>query len=181
MSLPAPDETLLGLLAAQASHGYDLLEAFRNPAALGRVWSMSTSQIYAVLKRLERDGLIIGRQVAGDAYAPRIEYQLTEAGQFRLRAWLDDPYPSPSVRRVRVEFLSRLYVAQRLGLDPAPIITHQRAACQRDLDRLRQERATAPVEGLALALHTQQMEMVLVWLETCGGVFRSPESQGDTP
>lgn len=179
MSLPAPDETLLGLLAAQTSHGYDLLEAFRTPSALGRVWSMSTSQIYAVLKRLERDGLIVGRQVAGEAYAPRTEYDLTEAGRFRLRAWLDDPYPSPSIRRVRVEFLSRLYIAQRLGFDPTPIITHQRAACQRDLDRLRQERADAPVEGLALALHTQQMEMVMAWLETCWAVFQTTGRQGD--
>ncbi|MCU0464269.1 MAG: PadR family transcriptional regulator [Anaerolineae bacterium] len=173
MSLPSPDETLLGLLAAHASHGYDLLEAFRQPSELGRVWSMGSSQVYAVLKRLERDGLIVGEQTPGEVYAPRTEYTLTEAGHHRLRTWLDEPYPSPSVRRVRVEFLSRLYIAQRLNYDPAPIIDRQRAACARDLERLARDIPTSPVEGLALALHREQLTAVMEWLDLCQTTFQT--------
>lgn len=177
MSLPSPDETLLGLLAARASHGYDLLEAFRLPSELGRVWTMGTSQIYAVLKRLERDGLIVGQQAPGDVYAPRIEYTLTEAGHHRLRVWLDEPYPSPSVRRVRVEFLSRLYIAQKLDYPTAPIIQHQRAACTRDLVRLQTESGDSPVESLALTLQIRQLEAVMGWLDLCQTTFQPlPES-----
>jgi DNA-binding PadR family transcriptional regulator len=179
MSLPSPDETLLGLLASHASHGYDLLEAFRLPAGLGRVWTMGSSQIYAVLKRLERDGLIIGQYAPGNVYAPRIEYTLTEAGQHRLTVWLDEPYPSPSIRRVRVEFLSRLYIAQRLGRPITPIIDRQRTACVRDLARLQAESTTSSVESLALALQIQQLEAVMGWLDLCQTTFQPVSESGE--
>lgn len=179
MSLPSPDETLLGLLAVRVSHGYDLLEAFRLPSELGRVWTMGTSQIYAVLKRLERDGLIVGQQAPGDVYAPRIEYTLTEAGQHRLNVWLDNPYPSPSVRRVRVEFLSRLYIAQKLGYPTTPIIHAQRAACTRDLARLQAESSASTVESLALALQIRQLEAVIGWLDLCQTTFQPVSESGE--
>lgn len=51
MSQFTPDETLLGSLAAEARHGYQLLECFHNPAQLGRVWHLSASQLYNVLER----------------------------------------------------------------------------------------------------------------------------------
>jgi len=178
MSLPTPDETLLGLLATRISHGYDLLEAFRLPTELGRVWTMGSSQIYAVLKRLERDGLILGQPTPGEVYAPRIEYTLTEAGHHRLAVWLDEPYPSPSVRRVRVEFLSRLYIAKRLGRPTVAIIHHQRAACARDLERLQQEGTTSEIESLALALQIRQLEAVIGWLDLCQMTFQPDSESG---
>ena len=42
-----------GIVAARARHGYQLIDCFRDTAQLGRVWDLSTSQLYAVLKRLE--------------------------------------------------------------------------------------------------------------------------------
>jgi len=53
MATITPDETILGLLAVRERHGYDLLDCFRDPSQLGEVWNLSTSQLYAVLKRLE--------------------------------------------------------------------------------------------------------------------------------
>ena len=61
MSTLTPDETILGLIAIQTCYGYELIETFRSSSELGDIWKMSTSQIYAVLKRLERVGLIDGR------------------------------------------------------------------------------------------------------------------------
>ena len=89
-----PDETLLGLLAAQARHGYELQECFRDPAQLGQVWSLSTSQLYAVLKRLEQQGLTAGCVTQASDAPPRTEYTLTEAGVQRLEAWLQEENPS---------------------------------------------------------------------------------------
>ena len=63
MTSLTPDDTLLGLLAAQAAHGYQLIHCFRDPAHLGEVWNLSVSQLYAVLKRLEQQRLIKGQQV----------------------------------------------------------------------------------------------------------------------
>src|SRR5687767_1598895 len=116
MSALTPDETILGLLAVQARHGYDLLECFQSPDHLGEVWTLSTSQLYAVLKRLERDGAITGEKQEVENAPPRMCYQLTSAGEARVSAWLNEAAPSASIRRVRVEFLSRLYVARLLNL-----------------------------------------------------------------
>lgn len=167
MSVPTPDETILGLLSVETRHGYDLLEHFRETAELGRVWTLSTSQLYAVLKRLERQGLISGEERAVPGAPPRVEYSVTAAGQERLQAWLFEREPSASMRRVRVEFMSRLYVARLLGLPADEIIANQRQACRVQLARTRSARkATAsPVEGMVLDFVIGQLEAAIKWLE----------------
>src|SRR5215813_12827997 len=97
MSSLTPDETILGLLAVRARHGYELLDCFRDTSQLGEVWKLSTSQLYAVLKRLDAQGLTAGREVSTTDAPTRMEYKLTQAGEDRLQAWLNEPYPSPSV------------------------------------------------------------------------------------
>lgn len=173
-----PDDTLLGLLAANSQHGYQLLDAFRDPQQLGRVWYVSTSQLYAVLKRLEQQGLIAGQQVASADAPTRTEYTLTDEGHARLRAWLDEPHPSPSLRRIRVEFLSRLYIARLLGCPTGPIIARQRATCQRRLDSLLAKRMGAPqgVSDLALEMVIAQLRAILGWLGECDVALGSPSS-----
>lgn len=171
-----PDDTLLGLLAANSQHGYQLLDAFRDPQQLGQVWYVSTSQLYAVLKRLEQQGLIAGTQVTSADAPPRTEYALTEAGQARLRAWLDEPQPSPSLRRIRVEFLSRLYIAGLLGCPTEPIIARQRAACARRLEGMCARRVTPPrgVGDLALEMVIAQLTAIIAWLDECDMALDSP-------
>ncbi|NLE51034.1 MAG: PadR family transcriptional regulator [Chloroflexi bacterium] len=171
-----PDDTLLGLLAAHSQHGYQLLEAFRDPQQLGRVWYVSTSQLYAVLKRLEQQELIAGHQVECADAPTRTEYTLTEAGHERLRAWLDEPSPSPSLRRIRVEFLSRLYIAELLGSPTSPIIACQRAACERRREGLVVKRADPPqgVGDLALEMVIAQLEAIIGWLDDCDAALGSP-------
>lgn len=164
-----PDETILGLLAAHARHGYQLLACFTDPNELGRVWKLSTSQLYAVLKRLESQGLIRGHEVVVENAPTRTEYTLTSAGQERLEKWLYDEYPSASIRRVRVEFLSRLYIARLLNLPTIPVVRYQKAAChckQTELLEIRQ-RAAPGVGFLALELHIAQLRTVSQWIDRC--------------
>jgi DNA-binding PadR family transcriptional regulator len=170
MSQITPDETLLGLLAARPhQHGYQLLECFRRPDQLGRVWNLSTSQLYAVLKRLDNQGFVTGHIVEKADTPPRIEYTLTGAGRARLEAWLHDPCPSASVRRVRVEFLSRLFVASLLGLPTAPVIERQKLACQEKLAALAVQpgQAQPGIGSLALELVIAQMEAIVQWIDQC--------------
>jgi DNA-binding PadR family transcriptional regulator len=167
--MPTPDETLLGLLAAQTQHGYQLLDSFRDPAQLGRVWNLSASQLYAVLKRLQSAGLIQGEQVASDDAPTRTEYRLTELGEACLAAWLNEQSPSASIRRIRVEFLSRLYIARLLNLPTIPIVRRQKVACERARADLLAERARAApgIEFLTLELQIAQLDAVLHWIDRC--------------
>lgn len=173
MNALTPDETILGILAAQPQHGYALLTAFDDPARLGSVWKMSASQLYAVLKRLERQGWVAGTEQGTENAPPRTEYAITDAGWMALRGWLDDPRPSPSVRRVRVEFLSRLYIAQLLRRSPQPIIAHQRSACDAELARIRGLAAELPsgTGALAQALMIVQLEALLGWIDDCESIL----------
>ncbi len=170
MTPPTPDETLLGLLAAQPQHGYQLMERFRTRAALADVWTLSTSQLYAVLKRLENQGLIEGRPVEVVSAPVRTEYHLTTAGYARLLQWLETPLPSASIRRVRVEFLSRIYVARLLGHPTGQIIRRQKAVCSEYRLALLGERTAVEGVGLlALDLHIAQLDAVLQWIDHCSG------------
>ncbi len=169
MNQPTPDHVLLGLLAVQPCHGYQLLEVFHNPDELGRVWNMSTSQLYAVLKRLEQQEFITGVPVQSPDAPTRTEYHLTEAGRDALDLWLRESQPSASVRQVRIEFLSRLYTARLLGIPTIPIVRAQKAACQHQLKLLlvQQEQAQPGVSFLALEFMIAQLHAVLQWIDRC--------------
>lgn len=169
MSALTPDETILGLIAIQHCHGYELVELFRRSEALGDVWKMSTSQIYMVLKRLEQRGFITGCVVESDIAPKRTEYNLTPEGEARLFDWLHDPHPSASIRRVRVEFLSRLYIAHHLKIPTLPIVQRQRAACESARAQLLASLRNKPLgmSYLAQEFMIAQLDAVLMWLERC--------------
>jgi DNA-binding PadR family transcriptional regulator len=168
MSIPVPDETILGILAAEPQHGYQLLVRFQSKADLGRVWTLSTSQLYAVLKRLENEGLIRGRDVEAGEGPTRREYSATAAGRRRLDAWLGDTQLSSSIRQVRVQFISRLYVARMLGRSTRGLVGRQRAVCDAQRRKLLAAKAAAPeMEQLVLDFVLGQLDAVLSWLDTC--------------
>ena len=166
MSLPTPDETLLGLLLSAPQHGYQLLETFQDTSALGRVWKLSTSQLYVVLKRLNDQGFITGEEAFSIDAPPRTIYHITTSGQAYLQKWLEEPEPSPSVRRVRVEYLSRLYVARLLGRSISDILHNQKTTCEQKHQQLVAQRQPDDdsTGRLALELEIAQMEAILGWI-----------------
>lgn len=168
MAIPVPDETILGILAAEPQHGYQLLARFQSRADLGRVWTLSTSQLYAVLKRLEAEGLVRGKTVQSGEAPPRREYATTAAGRRRLEAWLEQPQLSASVRQVRVQFISRLYVARMLGRPTRRLVQAQRKVCEQQRRKLLAARKIAPeMEALVLDFVLGQLDAVLDWLDEC--------------
>jgi DNA-binding PadR family transcriptional regulator len=169
MEQPSPDNVILGLLAIRPCHGYQLLEYFHDPQGLSRVWMLSTSQLYVVLKRLQQQGFITGHAVESPDAPTRTEYHLTEAGQDSLAIWLHEKQPSASVRHIRVEFLSRLYLARLLSIPTQPIVTAQKATCQLQLKILRTQRDETPpgIGFLALEFMIAQLEAVLQWIDRC--------------
>lgn len=166
--IPTPDETILGLLCIQPMHGYELLRRFHSRADLGVVWRLSASQLYVVLKRLAEGGWISGQHVTTPLAPERIEYSATARGRERLLAWLAEANPSPSVRTVRVEFVSRLVVARLLHHHTEDMVRAQRAACASQLDALRESLrgASGPNERLSLTLVIAQTEALLGWIDS---------------
>jgi len=167
MKRPVPDQVILGLIKAKPAHGYELLDKFNSQAHLGRIWTMSTSQLYAVLKRLEESSLITGMQIETEGAPPRIIYTITESGEDDLLNWLFDPNPPTSVHRLRIMFLSRLYIADILNLPVAPIFANQRKVCIDQIEKFQLEKAyvSSKLEMLTIGFIIGQLESAMEWLK----------------
>lgn len=169
MSHLSPDDVILGLIAKQRSYGYLLLEYFRTGTPLGQLWSLSTSQLYNILKRLEHREEIDGCEYFPEDAPARTEYWLTDAGRFRFESWLHTPFPSASTRSIRTEFLSRLYLAHENAYSVQPIIAAQRDACERRHSQLiaQRDQARDQITYFSIDLVVAEMEVILAWLDRC--------------
>jgi PadR family transcriptional regulator PadR len=78
---------LLLMLRMGKSHGYELSQAIA-PFGLGEV---DLSLVYRMLRQMEAAGLVVSKWDAdASSGAPRRVYRLTEQGERRLSAWVDD-------------------------------------------------------------------------------------------
>lgn len=164
-------EVVLALLAKEPSHGYQLRARLRQ--ALGPVGeAMNAGQVYVVLTRLEKAGL-----VTTDSPAParatkdsadRKTYVLTPQGQQRVAEWLTEvSWPKPDL----AEFHLKLVAAAAAGLaDPLGIVDTQRRELLRRL-REAQRAAMAEPDGSDAALLLEgivlRLQADLRWLEAC--------------
>jgi len=69
---------ILSLLKEGESYGYAIIERVRQLSGGTLEWS--DGMLYPVLRRLERDGLVVSRWVVGENQRRRRYYSLTQAG-----------------------------------------------------------------------------------------------------
>ena len=112
---------VLGLLADQPLHGYDLKSRFEQ--LLGGTWDVNIGQIYTTLQRLERDGLVEGDEARGDR--GRRTYRLTEGGAKALNDWLEQPEVEPSQLREEI-YVKLLLLGRRANGRLAAVLAKQR-------------------------------------------------------
>ena len=162
-----PEYALLGFLALEPAHGYELHR--RLTQELGALWHASLGHVYNVLKRMESRGLIAGKLTRAGNYPPQRQFALTAAGRRTLRTWLRKPCTS-SARAIRLEFLARLYFALRL--DPArgrAMLAEQRASVAEVTEQLAHmaaDSASAPAFAqLAAELRLAQSRAILTWID----------------
>ncbi len=121
----SPEYALLGFLYRQPDHGYNLHQQV--VSELGYVWHVSQSQTYSILKRLEAQGYISSTTIEQEKLPPRQLLKITAAGRRRFEEWLETPSGS-SVRAIRVEFVTRLYFAQKYFPEMIPVMIEAEAA-----------------------------------------------------
>src|SRR6266478_6429111 len=88
---------LLGILAKDQRHGYDLKDAFEE--SVGDFWTVNYGQIYRTLDRLERDGLVEWHQEPQERRPDRKVYRITPKGRTELEQWLVEPSSRPRALR----------------------------------------------------------------------------------
>jgi DNA-binding PadR family transcriptional regulator len=161
----AIDKALLGLLRDEPRHGYELAREFAAETPLGEIVHLELSMLYALLKKLERDGLVRSIMQAQGPRPPRKIFTLTDEGHDALDRWLAEPVER--TRDLRLEFLLKLYIAR--NAEPAlarNLIAAQHDVCEGHINSL-QDQIDAEDDSfrrLVLEMRRAQNVALLEWL-----------------
>lgn len=162
--------TLLGLLAAESSYGYDLkslydrLFGIRKPLAFG--------QVYGALSRMIRDGYIqlTGEEAGGGP--DRKKYSVTPTGREHLQNWMFTPdVPSETLQG---DLFAKTVIALLVDEDAHQLLDLQRAshlARMRELTQLKRSADLMRVLIYDLALF--HIEADLRWIDMTGARLTS--------
>ena len=172
----SPEFALLGFLYEQPTHGYSLHQQLISE--LGHVWHVSQSQTYSILKRLREQGDISATTLQQEKLPSRQLLHITPSGSRRFKQWLVLP-SGKSVRSIRLEFITRLYFAQRLLPEKLPAMVKKEVVeVKAVLARLEKNKIDIPEEQifnrLGVDLRIRQLQSVLSWLDECRKAFGSP-------
>ncbi len=172
---------ILGLLEAEdsGSHGYDLARHFAAGQPLGEILRLEPGMLYHHLKRLERSVSVTSTTSRAGSRPPRQTYRITEHGRTRLHKWLQSPVRH--TREIRLDFLVKLYFAERLEPELAGRLVETQLRTLRELRDSLLEREDADVADPFLAsvleLRVAQTEAAIRWLEHLKRTPSAPESE----
>ncbi len=161
---------LLGFLHQQPMHGYEIHRHLSEAKGIGLVWHVKQNQLYALLGKLERKGYVTVEVEPQENRPPRKVFHLTDAGRTAFQLWVRSPVKHG--RKLRLDFLAKLYFARQEGPEVVTrLIEEQRAACQEWLTE-QQAKADAeqngsPFDWLVYEFRVGQLEATLKWLDTC--------------
>lgn len=159
---------LLGLLACRPQHGYELYKQLETRSGPAMVWQVKQAQLYALLEKLENQGLLTSTLLDGGVHPDRRQYCLTEAGRVALTYWMRAPVENG--RAMRQEFLARLYFARLEGPQAARELIANQVKTSRNWLRELQTGVDAAAEGydrLVWQFRLVQVQGFLFWLDLC--------------
>ncbi|MBN2062693.1 MAG: helix-turn-helix transcriptional regulator [Deltaproteobacteria bacterium] len=110
---PCTEYALLGALMSGPKHGYEILQFLGD--TLKSTLHVSTSQLYVLLKRLERDGFLKSSVEIQDSLPSKRTFSLRPAGEKAFLDWIKSPVEH--VRDLRMEFLVKIFFFYRLPLE----------------------------------------------------------------
>jgi DNA-binding PadR family transcriptional regulator len=125
---------ILGMLAYGRNTGYEIKQYLDKTTR--HFWAISYGQIYPELKRLEDQGLVVGRSDPAGARA-RTVFEITDAGRVALENWLGDT--GEGIWELRCEAMLKLFFSDETDTETtvAQLRTF-RTQQERKLEALRQ-------------------------------------------
>ena len=162
--------TLLALLSEGPKYGRQLREEVG--ARAGEVWPLNVGQVYAALRRLERDGLV----ESGDTGAgPLKQFRITGDGAAELAAWLRTP-PDPASAPYDQMAAKVLAALQVPGTDAHEVIQvhrHSLMELMQQWTRIKRGQ-TARDLGVRLTIDAElfRLDSVVRWLDAADGALR---------
>lgn len=167
---PATEYALLGALMPGPRHGYEILQFLET--GLGPAWRVSTSQLYALLKRLNNEGLVDSTLETQDTRPSKRVFAIIPAGRERFLRWLKSP--TAHARDLRIEFLAKLYFFRHLSLQGGnELVNSQIAVLERFQKRLTEKKQAEENDynRLVYGFRISTLKGWLEWLKKEAALF----------
>jgi DNA-binding PadR family transcriptional regulator len=161
------DYVVLGMVGLGARSGYEIKQKVE--LSIRFFWTISPAQVYPSLAKLERSGLLRGRDEP-QGNRPRRRYERTEAGSDALREWLTHTEAMPF--ELRDIAMVKLFFADALDADDAGELLEEVIARSNEriatLEAIRPQSDAVAAEGnphprltleLGIAFHTAMVEV----------------------
>lgn len=165
----AMEYIILGLIQRNPVHAYDMFKILSDPD-ISTIWYFNQSQVYAMLEKMEKNGLITPEICQGSAFPFRKVYSLTKKGSDLFQSWKTTPITK--INKIRSEFLAKLYF-----LVDDPIETYQSVlddqieACRKiineNTDKLHEADEGSPFLKMVYTYREENAQSVINWLTAC--------------
>lgn len=157
---------ILGVLRERPMHGYEIARRFAPDGDFALVLPVDMSNVYAMLKDLQEQGLIEGQREVVGPRPPRTVFHLTPDADAQFHAWLDEPVRR--MRELRSDLLLKLYFCREIGVAAsnrllAAQLEESRAYLERLL-RLHAETAEGSFERLVYDTKIGPARAAIDWL-----------------
>jgi DNA-binding PadR family transcriptional regulator len=133
---------------------------------IGSIWRLGKSQIYALLAKLEREGLVIHERVGQDNLPAKNIFSLTPEGGEVVKEWLEQPVHH--FRDMRLEFFSKLWFAGQASPHRERVLIEKQLDVCREkanvLERLK-ESCGNQVEALSIDFRITVIKATVSWLK----------------
>lgn len=164
--------------------------AIKNPAqgihicrrlgeGIGSIWQLGKSQIYALLAKLEREGLVIHERVGQETLPAKNIFSLTRKGEEVFKEWREEPVHH--IRDMRLEFLTKLwFVGQFDPQSERTLIEKQLAACREKAEVLArlEDLCRTEVEALSIGFRLTVVRAAISWLEQLPDLIKEEKAVG---
>jgi PadR family transcriptional regulator AphA len=160
---PSTEYALLGALMSGPRHGYEIMQFL--DTALGSTWHVGTSQLYVLLKKLERDNLLCSDLEIQDTRPSKRIFSMTPGGKKVFMDWLKSP--TKHVRDLRIEFLAKLFFFYMLSLKGADELINAQVQVLKQMRegiRQKREKEKDPFSRLVLEFKMITVEACIQWL-----------------
>ena len=124
-SLSLTENVVLALIGEGPTHGFAVARLVGPDHVIGRIFHIPRPIVYRAVDRLLAADLVQVDSVQPSSHGPqRTRYRITRVGRKAADTWLSTPVAH--IRDIRTEFLVKLVLLERAGIDPAALVEAQR-------------------------------------------------------
>jgi PadR family transcriptional regulator AphA len=168
------ENALLGILMTGPKYGYELHGYVSTQ--MNQFWDLSMSQVYALLKRIENDGVVVSQEELQERRPAKKIFTLTPSGRERFLDWVCSPVEH--VRDMRIEFTAKLFFIRELRLTQGlTLIDKQIEALEEKLQVIEssKDKISDEFQSLLYSFKASQTTAALDWLWECRACFSENE------